>query len=209
MPAAPSRPALRARFDRRQEALVAQAAKVFARNGYDETTMQDVAASMGLATGAVYHYFSGKEQLLMAICNQLLDPLMERATKLVEQNGPPEAQLREFVQLWVEHVVAHRDHMLVFQQKRHTIEVGDRWRKVRANRKAFEQLASRSVSRAIGWSRPEDPLPLFALLGMVNHTAQWFRPRGQLTPQQIANGYVDLVLAASAPPLESVPNAHV
>jgi AcrR family transcriptional regulator len=200
MPTAPSRPALRARYDRRQDALVAQAAKVFARQGYDQTTMQDVAASMGLATGALYHYFSGKEQLLMAICNQLMDPLMERATALVAQTSDPEAQLRGVVRLWVEHVVTHRDHMLVFQQERHVIETGERWRKVRANRKAFERLASGSLARAIGWTAPEEPLTILALLGMVNHTAQWFRPRGHLTPQQIADGYVDLVLGYSSTP---------
>ena len=178
---------------------MAQAAKVFASQGYDQTTMQEVASSMGLATGALYHYFSGKEQLLIAICNQLLDPLMERADALVAQNGDPETELRDLVRLWVEHVVTHRDHMLVFQQERHVIEVGERWRKVRANRKAFERLAGGSLARAIEWTEPEEPLPLLALLGMVNYTAQWFRPRGHLTPQQIANGYVDLVLGVSSP----------
>jgi AcrR family transcriptional regulator len=200
MPAAPSRPALRARYDQRHDAVVAQAAKVFATQGYDQTTMQEVASSMGLATGALYHYFSSKEQLLMAICDQLMDPLMERATALVAQDNAPEVQLRELVRLWVEHVVTHRDHMLVFQQERHVIEVGDRWRKVRANRKAFERLASGSLAGAIGWTASEEPLSLLALLGMVNHTAQWFRPRGHLTPQQIADGYVDLVLGTHSAP---------
>ena len=37
-------------------------------------------------------------------------------------------------------------------------------------------------------------LALRALLGMVNHTAQWFRPRGRLSAEQIADGYVDLLL---------------
>jgi TetR/AcrR family transcriptional regulator, cholesterol catabolism regulator len=200
MPAAPSRPALRARYDRRHDAVVAKAAKVFASQGYDQTTMQEVASSMGLATGALYHYFSGKEQLLMAICNQLMDPLMERATALVAQENAPEAELRQLVRLWVEHVITHRDHMLVFQQERHLIEVGDRWRRVRANRKAFERLASGSLARAIGWTAPEEPLRVLALLGMVNHTAQWFRPRGHLTPEQIADGYVDLVLGGAPSP---------
>jgi AcrR family transcriptional regulator len=196
MPTVPSRPALRARYDRRHDALVAQAARVFASNGYDTTTMQDVASSMGLATGALYHYFSGKEQLLMAICNQLLDPLMDNARELVARNSDPETELRDLVRLWVEHVVLHRDHMLVFQQERHVIETGERWRKIRANRKAFERLAGESLAGAIGWDSSAEPLPLLALLGMVNHTAQWFRPRGHLAPQQIADGYVDLILSA-------------
>ena len=188
----PTRPALRERYDRRQERVISQAAKVFAKRGYDQTTMQELAASMDLATGALYHYFSGKEELLTAICDQLMEPLLEQATEVLRAGQDPEAQLRALVRLWVCHVVEHRDHMLVFQQERHLLESGERWRKVRASRKAFERLAAEALERAR--PRGDGHLALLALLGMVNHTAQWYRPRGELTPEAIADGYVDLVL---------------
>jgi AcrR family transcriptional regulator len=193
MAVAPNRPALRERYDRRRQRVVFQAAKVFAKRGYDQTTMQELAGTMGLATGALYHYFAAKEQLLMAICDQLMEPLLEQARALLQDGQPPEDQLRAIVRLWVGHVVAHRDHMLVFQQERHLIESGDRWRKVRASRKAFERLVGDALARMELAGDPR--LALLALLGMVNHTAQWYRPRGELTPEQIADGYVALVLA--------------
>lgn len=192
MSARPTRPALRERYDRRREEVVQQAARTFARRGYDQTTMQELAASMGLATGALYHYFGGKEQLLHAICDQLMEPLLERAGELASDGRPAERQLRDLVRLWVDHVVEHRDHMLVFQQERHVIESGERWRAVRAARKAFELLVAELLARA---DPPGDErLALLALLGMVNHTAQWYRPRGPLAPRQIADGYLALVL---------------
>jgi AcrR family transcriptional regulator len=190
----PQRPALRERYDRRRQQVVYQAAKVFAQHGYDQTTMQELAASMDLAAGTLYHYFGGKEQLLMAICDQLMEPLLDEATDLLTELESPEEQLHSMARLWVAHVVEHRDHMLVFQQERHVIESGDQWRKVRASRKAFERLVADVIDRAhpAGDSR----LALLALLGMVNHTAQWYRPRGRLTPEQIADGYVALLLNA-------------
>jgi AcrR family transcriptional regulator len=190
MATAPSRPALRERYTSRQDALVRQAAKVFARRGYDQTTMQELAGSAGLATGALYHYFSAKDELLRAICDQLMEPLLDRAAALTAAEDDPVARVRALVRLWVAHVVAHRDHMLVFQQERHVIESGDRWRQVRASRKAFERL----VADALDAAAIDAGLPLLALLGMVNHTAQWYRPRGPLSPEQIADGYVDLLL---------------
>jgi TetR/AcrR family transcriptional regulator, cholesterol catabolism regulator len=188
----PTRPALRRRYDQRQQQVIYQAAKVFARQGYDQTTMQELAASMDLSTGSLYHYFSGKEGLLTAICDQLMEPLLEQAGELMDGDHHPEERLRALVRMWVGHVVAHRDHMLVFQQERHLIESGERWRKVRASRKAFERLAADALAGA----RPggDTRLGLLALLGMVNHTAQWYRPRGELSPEAIADGYVDLVL---------------
>ena len=191
--AAPTRPALRERYDRRRQEVVYTAAREFARRGYDQTTMAELAAAMGLATGALYHYFDGKDDLLGAICDQLMEPLLESATGLLDSaDTAPEEQLRALVRLWVAHVVNHRDHMLVFQQERHVLDHGDQWRSVRASRKAFERLVGELLGRVRAAGEPR--LALLALLGMVNHTAQWYRPRGALSAEQIADGYVDLLL---------------
>jgi TetR/AcrR family transcriptional regulator, cholesterol catabolism regulator len=192
----PTRPALRERFDRRQEELVAGAAREFARRGYDQTTMHELAASLGVATGALYHYFSAKEQLLRAICDQLMEPLLASARQLVADEAEPAERLRGLVRLWVAHACAHRDHMLVFQQERHVIESGPHWRSVRDSRKAFERVLAGALDDVGADGLQLEPgLSLRALLSMVNYTPSWYRPRGALRPEQIADGYVDLLLA--------------
>lgn len=198
--ARPTRPALRERYDRRRQEMVYAAAKVFAHQGYDRTTMQDLAASMGLATGALYHYFGSKEQLLIEICDQLMEPLLARARELMRSDDPPDEQLRALVRMWVANVVEYRDHMLVFQQERHAIETGTRWRRVRESRKAFERLVGGALERAevTGSDDGDGRLALMALLGMVNHTAQWYRPRGRLSSDEIADGYLELLTAGAS-----------
>jgi AcrR family transcriptional regulator len=196
-PSPPTRPALRARYDRRRELVVETAARVFAERGYDQTSVQELTEAMGLASGGLYHYFESKQQLLIEICDQLMDPLLEQARVLLASGEAPDDQLRALVRLWVAHVVEHRDHMLVFQQERHLIERGDEWRNVRDSRKQFERLVAAALDRvrSEGDAWPEDGrLALAALLGMVNHTAQWYRVRGRLKPQDVADGYVDLLL---------------
>ena len=197
MIAPPTRPALRERYERRHGEIVAGSAREFAARGYDQTTMLQVANSMGLATGALYHYFGAKEQLLRAICDELMEPLLARARSLVADPAPPHEHLRALVRMWVAHVIDHRDHVLVFQQERHVIDSGPSWRGVRASRKAFERLLADLLETALGDAAVQRRrLALVALLGMVNHTAQWYRPRGELSPRQIADGYTDLVLGA-------------
>jgi TetR/AcrR family transcriptional regulator, cholesterol catabolism regulator len=188
----PTRPALKQRYERRHDELVRLAAHRFAQRGYDQTTMQELAASMGLATGALYHYFASKEELLRAVCDQLMEPLLIGARELAASSEDGERRLRELVRLWVAHVVEHRDHMLVFQQERHMIESGERWRSVRDARKAFERLVADTLADVT--ARVGEPLSLLALLGMVNHTAQWYRPGGRLRPEDVADGYLDLLV---------------
>ena len=173
------------------------AARVFARRGYDQTSMQELAHELGIATGGLYHYFGGKQHLLSAICDALMDPLLDRAEELEERGLRPAEHLGALVRAWVDHVVSRRDHMLVFQQERHVIESGAQWTGVRRRRKQFERRVEDLLARveADGDARYEDRrLALSALLGMVNHTAQWYRPGGRLTPAAIAQGYLDLLV---------------
>jgi AcrR family transcriptional regulator len=197
----PARPALRERYDRRQQRVVVAAARLFAERGYDQTSVQELTEAMGLASGGLYHYFASKEQLLIRICDQLMEPLLEEARALLATEAFAEDQLRALVRLWVAHVIDHRDHMLVFQQERHLIERGEQWRGVRASRKQFERLLADLLDRVHGGNGglPGDRrLALSALLGMVNHTPQWYRRNGRLTPHDVADGYVDLLLGRAS-----------
>jgi TetR/AcrR family transcriptional regulator, cholesterol catabolism regulator len=194
----PRKPALRAKYEQRQADVVRDAARVLAERGYDQTSVPELADAVGLATGGLYHYFASKEELLARICEQLMDPLLEEAQSVLNDEPDARLALRKIVRVWVAHAIAHRDHMLVFQQQRHVIEASARWTQVRNARKAFERLLETSLAAAetAGAVRYDDRrLAVSALLGMVNHTAQWYRPGGRLTPKRLADGYVDLILA--------------
>jgi AcrR family transcriptional regulator len=197
VPAPPTRPALRERYDRRQDGVVRAAASVFARQGYEATSMADLTQATGLTVGGLYHYIGSKEALLVRICEQLLDPLLERARELVAGAAEPDERLRLLLRAWLAHIEDHLDHMLVFQQERNALERAAHWQSVRRSRKEFERIVDAVLSEleAAGRLRLSDRgLALHAILGMVNHTPQWFRPRGRLSAAEIADGYCELLL---------------
>lgn len=196
----PERPTLGAKYDRRRQEVVDQAAAVFAERGYAETSVQQLSEALGIAAGGIYHYFGGKQELLIAIATQVMDPLLDDARTLVAEtrdDADPQELLRSVLHMWVAQVVARRDHMLVFQQQRHAVDTSPEWRDVRRTRKAFEQLVDGLLTRLgeEGVLRGDRRLVLATLLGAVNHTAQWYRPRGPLSPGAIADGYFALVVA--------------
>ncbi|MDX6634560.1 MAG: hypothetical protein QOF06_763 [Solirubrobacterales bacterium] len=197
VPSPPTRPALRARYDARRREVVDTAAKLFAERGYASTSMSELTEATGLAAGGLYHYIEGKDDLLIAICDELLEPLLERAREIVAGEAPPVQHLRELVAAWVGHVVEHRHHMLVFTQERQAIESEPRWRRVRSQRRAFERILDNVLARGEAdgsMSFADRRLSLLALLGMVNYTPQWVRPNGRLTAAAIADGYCAMAL---------------
>lgn len=198
----PTRPALRERYERKRREVIAAAAKLFAERGYQATSMAELTEATGLAAGGLYHYIESKEELLILICDELLDPLLLRAREIVVTDAPPAEQLRDLLHAWLEQIASHREHMLVFAQERHVIEREPQWRRVRGQRKEFEQLLDDVLARGErdGTMHFDDrAFTLLSLLGMVNYTPQWLKPRGRLSPAEIADGYCDAILAVARP----------
>jgi AcrR family transcriptional regulator len=201
--APPTRPALRARYDQRRQEVIARAASVIAAKGFHGTTVPDLVEATGLTAGGLYHYIGSKDELLVAICDQLMAPILAECAEIAATDSPGAEQLREVVRAWMEHLSRNRELVLVFQQERALLEHGPsaaQWRHVRRQRKAFEELLAGVLARGAvdGSIALRDPdLALKALLGMVNHTASWFRPRGRLDARDVADGYVDLLLGAA------------
>lgn len=57
-------------LDARRRQILDGAARCFARDGFHATSMQDVLKEVGLSAGAVYRYFTGKEDLIAAIAGR-------------------------------------------------------------------------------------------------------------------------------------------
>ena len=193
----PTRPVLRERYERRQRVVVDAAAVLFAEQGFQGTSVADLVEATGLTAGGLYHYMGSKDQLLIQICDELMDPLLAATLDILQDEKHPVDQLRAIVRVWVAHVEHHLEHMRVFQQERSLLEHGPQWRAVRTKRKRFERILDDVMRRGedTGDMRFADRrLALLALLGMVNYTPQWFRPGGRLNATEIADGYCDLLL---------------
>ncbi len=129
-----------------------------------------------------------------------MEPLLERVEALDLDALEPERRAAGAGRGVVEQVAGHRQHMIVFLQERHVIEREPQWRHVAGSRKRFERLLERTLERVEqegGAQFGDRRLTTFALLGMVNHLPQWYRPRGRLGTAEIARGFCDMVLGAA------------
>jgi AcrR family transcriptional regulator len=80
-------------LDARRRQILDGAALCFARNGFHATSMQDVLKEVDLSAGAVYRYFSGKEELIAAIVGEVLGSVREAFEGAAKQSPPPPPDL--------------------------------------------------------------------------------------------------------------------
>ncbi|MFG2191811.1 TetR/AcrR family transcriptional regulator [Streptomyces sp. NPDC048639] len=78
-----------AHLDARRRQILDGAARCFARNGFHATSMQDVLREAGLSAGAVYRYFSSKEELIEAIADEAFSTIRTAFAEAVRETPPP------------------------------------------------------------------------------------------------------------------------
>ncbi len=80
------------REDRRRQILDA-AVRVFARQGFHQCRVSDIADEAGVAYGLVYHYFSSKESVLDTLFLERWDVLLEAIATVDKRRGQPRDKL--------------------------------------------------------------------------------------------------------------------
>ncbi|GAA3477835.1 TetR/AcrR family transcriptional regulator [Streptomyces yanii] len=76
-------------LDARRRQILDGAARCFSRNGFHGTSMQDVLQEVGLSAGAVYRYFSGKDDLIAAIAGEAVGGVRRAFEEAVRVSPPP------------------------------------------------------------------------------------------------------------------------
>ncbi|HLK62051.1 MAG TPA: TetR family transcriptional regulator [Bryobacteraceae bacterium] len=72
----------KAKSDETRARILAAAMELFQRQGFEETTMREIAAAAGVATGAAYYYFDSKDAIVLAFYDQSqqeMEPLLDAA----------------------------------------------------------------------------------------------------------------------------------
>jgi AcrR family transcriptional regulator len=76
---------------------------LFSEQGFDATSMRDIAAALGLSPGAFYHHFPSKESVLLAVCRPLVDGMVRFAEEAQSSPDVGPAMLEPYLDVLLEH----------------------------------------------------------------------------------------------------------
>jgi len=99
----------------KRTAILRSATKVFARKGFFNSKVSDIAAKAGIADGTVYLYFKSKEEILHSIFDRAMAEFITEGRQELEKLDDPVEKLRKISSLHLERLGADRDLAIVFQ----------------------------------------------------------------------------------------------
>ncbi|HOV02886.1 MAG TPA: TetR/AcrR family transcriptional regulator [Kaistiaceae bacterium] len=186
-------------YDDKRRAILDRSAELFARSGFDRTSMSQIADACGVSKGLLYHYYQNKDALLFDIIERHLAELIE-AVEAAETTGvDAKADLRALIFALLE---AYRD-----ADAEHKVQINDLSKLAVEQQEALKALERRLVSifsEAIAAAKAGlgDPSRLLkpvtmALFGMINWSYMWFREGGALTREDYADIVARLIIEGS------------
>jgi AcrR family transcriptional regulator len=182
-------------------AIVDAAASLFAQQGYRGTSMRDIGKAMGIHAGSLYVHIESKEELLHRIVNSIMLKSEQDMAEVLAAGGTAAAQLHEIALRDLRLIGENRERATVFFHEWRNLSP-ERQQAVIASRDRWERGLRSVISRGIeaGEFRPVDVRTTgIALTSMLNWAYVWYSPDGQLSVEQLADQFVDLLVAGLHP----------
>lgn len=175
-----SQPARRGRPGHDQQTVLRTAIELFNRQGYDATSMGDLARELGLTKSAIYHHVPSKEHLLERALDEALDELTSTLDRVrADEQSSPEDRLRSAVRASVVVLSEHLPAVTLLLRVRGNTPAEQR---ALARRREIDHRLAEMVREAAdaGAIRGDiDPIVISRLIfGMVNSLTEWVRGGG-------------------------------
>ena len=174
------------------------ASELFHANGYAATSVRDIARALDIQGASLYAHVASKEDLLWAIVDRAATEFERGADRAAAETPAADAveRLAALVEAHVEVVTADPERSSVFVTEWRHLSA-DRRVAIEFRRDAYEARFRQTIDDgvSVGAFRATDPaIAATFILTALNGIATWFRPDGRLSPDRIADHYVELAL---------------
>jgi AcrR family transcriptional regulator len=180
-----------------QDALLEAARQEFSEQGFGGASIRAIAQRAGMSLSAMYHYYSGKQELLYAILDEGLDTYFAACSQaLAGVGGAPADRLSAVVAATTRFRAEHlaRSNILLSEERNLDPERLARYSGRHAEAtNLFRHAIDAGVADGV-FLTPYPDEARRAVIAMCNAVAQWFRPDGELSLDQLVDRHVAIAL---------------
>jgi AcrR family transcriptional regulator len=171
------------------------AVELFNEQGYDATSVADVAQRLGLTKSALYHHFPSKDALLEVALDEALGGLEAAIDAASTLDAPAVDRLRHVIRAATDVLLAHLPSVTLLLRVRgnSAVEVAALERRRRFDQRVTAMVAA---AQAEGDIRGDVDAPVVArlLFGMINSVVEWYRPGGAIDGERLGHDILAVIL---------------
>lgn len=184
----------------KRDAVLRAAVRMFNERGFFATSLDDVAASLGISKRTIYHYLANKDQVLLECITIGLEQLLAAADDARAEPGNGRDRLVKFLRRYVE--INMDDFGICVSRTGEEALSRESLPRYRALKKKIDVAMRQILTEAVedGSIGPIDvKMTAFTLAGALNWPGRWYDPKGALTPAQISEAMVKVLMGGLDP----------
>ncbi|PRZ43028.1 TetR family transcriptional regulator [Antricoccus suffuscus] len=179
-----------------RQRIVTAATELFSARGYHGTGVAELLEVAQVSRGSFYHHFDDKEAVLYEISLVPVENMCIVSSRIAADGTPATERIRRLAAVLVEDIGVHQAQWRVFLRDFEYLSE-DRRAAVLAARDRFESYWEQVLDAGYrsGEFREISKLRVKGILGMFNFSVLWMDPVGPVSPREIAEDFVELILA--------------
>ena len=191
----------------KRDRILAEAVKLFYERGFSGTTLDDIAAKLGVTKPFIYTHFRSKVELLEAICRPTIEMSLNAIAEAARQPGSASSRLFDGIVNFSKVVLQRQANIAVyFREEKHLSAAG--LAEINALRKQFDRVLSDLLEEgsASGEFHIADVrVAALGIGGMVSWAYTWYQPEGRLPIEEVGSKLAHFALQmVGVQPAESV-----
>ncbi len=180
----------------KRERILEEAVKLFYERGFTGTTLDDIAAELGVTKPFIYTHFRSKTDLLAALCKPTIELSLEAVLRAAKSPGSPTARLHRAIVDFTQVVLSRQANIAIYFREEKNL-APDALTEINALRKKFDRVLSNLLTEGIAageFDIADVNLAALAIGGMISWAYTWHRPEGRLPIEDMCRRMADLAL---------------
>ena len=181
---------------RKKEDILRSASLVIARNGYQNATMEDIAAELLMTKGSLYYYFKNKEELLYECHELILSGAMERLEALFLENLSSKEKMQKAIKIHVDLVIKEKEVFNLIGKPEQIFSEENIW-KVLQKRDEYAGIFDKMINEGVAEGEfviHQKKMARMIILGAANWVQVWYSPEGKYTKEEVEEIYAEYLL---------------
>ena len=182
----------------RRDELLAIAGGLFAERGFKNTTVRDIADAAGILSGSLYHHFDSKESMVDELLDTFQTELWKKYDAIEASDLTPKAKLEAVVRASFEAIGDHRNEVAIFQNDALHLATFERFSYLIERNRKFRVLWTGLLEAGVASGELRADLDVALVYRFLRDTVwvavRWYRPGGSLTPDDVADQYLAILL---------------
>ncbi|MDT8408806.1 MAG: TetR/AcrR family transcriptional regulator [Wenzhouxiangellaceae bacterium] len=183
------------RLEDRRERLIQAAARLFNDHGYERSSVRQLAESVGILSGSVFHHFASKEDILLAVMTTTIETMTERLRAVTAASRDIPERLTGLIRAELELLHGNTRHGVAVTFFQWHCLGQDNQQQVLAMREEYEKVWLDALGQAhqAGLIHTDPFITRRLLTGANGWTIYWYRPGGALDLDALAQEVTTLL----------------